>query len=231
MHSATPAAKRAAVVTLAVALTVVMSAAFVASFSATVGAFSALGLPPIPAYCAAILPDGATVVAMLAVLTLKADPVARRLAVASVALFALSSGLSNASGALGVTPHHVVPERVEGVPVWLALAFSAIPVAALALSAELTGRTVVALFPAVESVAIPEAKQPTTGKGKRRKGKGPALPPRRTDDQVIEQARAVAADFRRTGRRVTASGLQESLRLSWERAVRVQAALETEGLA
>ncbi|MFC5216175.1 hypothetical protein [Streptomyces coerulescens] len=230
MSSSTPAAKRAAVVTLAVALTVVMGAAFVASFSATVGAFSALGLPPIPAYCAAILPDGATVVAMLAVLTLKADPVARRLAVASVALFALSSGLSNASGALGVTPHHVVPERVEGVPVWLALAFSAIPVAALALSAELTGRTVVALFPAVEGVPIPEAKQ-STGKGKRRKGKGPTLPPRRTDDQVIEQARTVAADFRRTGRRVTASGLQESLRLSWERAVRAQAALEAEGLA
>lgn len=145
------------------------------------------------------------------------DRKGRRFAIATVAVFALSSALVNVA--------HALSDRIEEAPVPLLVAYGLTATVALFLSAETASRVVASLAPAIEGETVPKV-EGDTGKGKRRKGKSPALPPRRSEDVVIEQAREVARTYARSGRRLTASALQSELRLSWERAVRVLAAVE-----
>ncbi|MEU3896225.1 hypothetical protein [Streptomyces sp. NPDC045251] len=210
MPRTTPTAKRVATVALLVCLLVVAALAFVSTFPAALAAAYSIGLPPVAAYCWAALPDAGTLVGMLGALVL-ADRKGRRFALATVAVFALSSALVNVA--------HALSGRYGEAPVPLLVAYGLTATVALFLSAETASRVVASLAPAVEGEAVPKVESRATGKGSK-------LPARRTEAQVIEQAREVARKYTRAGKRLTASALQSECRLSWKRASRVLAVVE-----
>ncbi|GHB00486.1 hypothetical protein ACN6K6_006031 [Streptomyces violaceoruber] len=214
MPRTTPTAKRVATVALLVCLLVVAALAFVSTFPAALAAAYSIGLPPVAAYCWAALPDAGTLVGMLGALVLT-DRKGRRFALATVAVFALSSALVNVA--------HALSGRYGEAPVPLLVAYGLTATVALFLSAETASRVVASLAPAVEGEAVPKVESRATGG----EGKGSTLPARRTEAQVIEQAREVARKYARAGKRLTASALQSECRLSWKRASRVLAVVET----
>jgi hypothetical protein len=237
------AVKRVATTVLGLLTLTVLGAALVASFPALLGAGSAIGVPEgAPVIGFALVPDVATGIGLLAGLVLRHDRAARRIAIASLTTFALSSGLANASAALGVTPHGLVPERVEGLPVWLSLCFALIPVVAIVLSADLAVRIVANLWPVIESQSVPPRRPATvvpaadsatrktkvSAKVSESKGK---RPPHRTQEELLDAARALASEWARDGRSISASGFVKALRVSHTRAAGLRDTLRGEGFA
>jgi hypothetical protein len=200
--------KKAAVTTLFVALAVVAVLAAVATFPAALSAAQTIGLPRYAAIAWACLPDVGVVVGMLGALVLT-DPKGRRFAIGSVVAFGLSSAMVNIS--------HAVAARFEEEPVALLVAYGAVATVSLILSVETASRVAVELVPALESKPVPPVEpKPTEGAVK-----GASMPKRRSEDVVIEQARKLAKEYARTGKKLTVSAMQSELRLSWNRASRV----------
>ncbi|MEU3639763.1 hypothetical protein AB0H23_26555 [Streptomyces albogriseolus] len=210
MSSTTPAAKRVATVLLLIALSLVAALAFVSTFPAAYYAAETIGLPTYAAVSWALLPDAGTLVGMLGALVLT-DRRGRRFAITSVAAFAGSSALVNVA--------HALADRYGNAPTALLVAYGLTATVALFLSAETASRVVVSLVPAVEAKPVRRVESRATAKGS-------TLPARRTEAQVIEQAREVARKYARSGKRLTVSALQAECRLSWKRASRVLAVVE-----
>lgn len=216
MSSAVPAAKRVATILLLISLTLVAVLASVSTFPAALAAAQTIGLPMYAAVSWALLPDAGTLVGMLGALVLS-DRKGRRFAIVSVILFALSSALVNVA--------HALSGRYEEEPVPLLVAYGTTATLALVLASETASRVVATLFPAVEAKPVPKVEKRSTAErrtGKEEK-KGTSLPPRRDETTVIEQAKELAADYARKGKRLTPTAVQRELRLSRSRASRVHA--------
>jgi hypothetical protein len=215
MSSAVPAAKRVATILLLISLTLVAVLASVSTFPAALAAAQTIGLPMYAAVSWALLPDAGTLVGMLGALVLS-DRKGRRFAIVSVILFALSSALVNVA--------HALSGRYEEEPVPLLVAYGTTATLALVLASETASRVVATLFPAVEAKPVLKVKKrPTAERRTDKEKKGASLPPRRDEATVIEQAKELAADYARKGKRLTPTAVQKELRLSWSRAARVHA--------
>lgn len=228
--------KRVATVALGTLISIVLGAAFWASFPALLGAGSAVGLPDDGAYAFAIVPDVATAVALLAGVVLRHDRLARRLALASLVVFGAASATFNASAALGVTPHGLVSERVAGLPVALSLGIALTPVAGVVLASDLVVRVVANLWPTVAAVSVPPkrpasvaAAEPKESKASESKaGKRAAARP---FEELLDEARRLTIDLAQNeGRVITGVLLRERLGVGHARASELLRYLEAEGI-
>lgn len=200
------------------AVIAVTGVAFVASLPALLGAASAVGLPPLAAWAYALVPDAATVIALFALLVLRSDPAARRVAITSLTVFALISAVLNASAAIGTTPHGLVAQRMD-TPLALALIIAVTPVLGVVLGADLAARSLAALYPAVELAALPPVPRP-------RRTVTPELEP----EDFLERCRVYALDRGRKGLPVSRATLKADLGLGTNRAAEAMRALRAEGL-
>ncbi|CAL9298805.1 hypothetical protein SUDANB148_02970 [Streptomyces sp. SudanB148_2056] len=211
MSSTTPAPKRVATVLLLICLSIVVILAAVSTFPAALSAALSIGLPRYAAVCWALLPDVATLVGALGALIMS-DRKGRRFAISTVVCFGLSSAMVNVS--------HAVAERMGTPPTALLVAYGIVATLALILATETASRVVVSLVPAVEAKPVPRVEKKATEKTS---GEKTNLPKRRDDETLLAQAREVASDYARKGKRLTVSAVQKELRLSWARAQKVHA--------
>jgi hypothetical protein len=165
--------RRGLTLTLLGAVLLLVAAAFTASYAALLGAAFAVGLRGAPAIAYAAVADLAALVAILALMVLRHDKTARKVATVTLAVFGISSGLLNGAAAIHVISHgmHAAP---RGVPIWLALTIAAVPVIAISLGADLTMRVLASLWPSVEAATLtPRSTRPAKVKSQARRVKSP----------------------------------------------------------